>query len=519
MRRRSSLLLTFLFIASFLLLSRVYKNMVALHTFGDAELYWAFPRSLVYDFDLDFSNEPLETFERDPSYINYMSPTPGYLWLPAVAAGRLMGPLFAKLPGAEPEKVRLGVSDYHRLFIDAYSAALTLAGLLFVLQVLRRWFPPRASLAAAFVLLIGTPLFYFTFRRPMMAHSAEIFTLGLFMWTSLRFVDAPNRLSAFWMGLTAGLAAIVRYPNVFIICAWLAGLAFTHREVVRRLTPGIVAASLAGAFIPYAVLLVTWKISWGTWLPHRGTYSMKPSHLGLLLSIRPVTLYRLWLRIAGPGWGLVWTETPFLLALWMTIRAARNEQNSLMRWTALGIIPLLLVASNYPTQGGSYGFRYLLAKAPWMSLGLAAFWARYEDRKALLALFCASVVLPIFFTLYFELGPANLTLHAAPAFDDGRPDWINNHFVLEAVRTFIQNPLTLFHALSGTPIGHLAVVLAAKTPLLSALPDAVQAKAMERLGAIPLAEFFWYVFWVCAFSALWCWFFTRYVSKRHKATA
>src|SRR5205814_5187660 len=78
----------------------------------------------------------------------------------------------------------------------------------------------------ALIVFLASPLPYYTFRRPLMAHSAEFFALSLLALFSLRFMQKRQALDAVMAGLATALAVGVRYPDVFIVTAWWLGLLY-----------------------------------------------------------------------------------------------------------------------------------------------------------------------------------------------------------------------------------------------------------------------------------------------------
>ena len=104
---------------------------------------------------------------------------------------------------------------------------------------------------AAFAVLFGTPLFWYTFRFPLGTHAAGAMFVALAVWAALR--DRP-----FTTGLMAGLAIATRLQHFVLLPAFMV-LAFRRRTPIRGWA-GAAAGVLLG-FLPQAV---AWTVIYGT---------------------------------------------------------------------------------------------------------------------------------------------------------------------------------------------------------------------------------------------------------------
>jgi hypothetical protein len=502
---RHSVWILAIFLISSLGLSRLYKADITLYSVGDDDFYWSYARRVVYDHNLNFSQEPLRTFRQFPKIINFASPFPGFLWMPAVLCGRLLGPVIEYFPNVVFDSAQRGYSTYHRLLISAFSACLTLGGLLFIYRTVSFWLPSREALIGTLATFISSPLPYYTFRRPLMSHSAEIFSLGAFVWLSRMALSSTALWAPFLAGISMAIAIGVRYPNVFVIGSWILVLAFSGAQPIP-FRPRWWLSMIIGFLIPIILQFLVWKDVQGVWLPSAGVYSMQSSSLLHHLIIGKATFAHLWQIAVGSGWGLLWLETPLVFAIWASIEA-RGRAGQSLRLLFLGCIPLLLIAANFPSQGGSYGYRYLLAKEVWMAFALTTFLTLHPARrfKILIGL---SLLFPIAALILFESGPEELTLHLSAV------DWVNDQFALNVFRSIQHQPQQLMFALTGSPVGHLMIWMLSKTVGLTFLPEAIRSKAMSRLESISLREAAWYYGWMWLFAlGFWRTYEGRFVER------
>jgi len=496
------------FLLSSLVFSRVYKGTVTLYDYGDDDQYWAFSHSLIYQGNLDFAHESLRLFRESPQKIVWLSPFPGLLWSPAVLLGKGLSPVVSRLPGVNQEEVHAGTSAYQRLLVSAFSACLTLGGLLFLYATLAFFLKEDSALAGTLLLFLSTPILYYTFRRPLMAHSAELFSLALFAYCSLRFSRQKTRFSALMTGTTGAVAVGVRYPNIFMVGSWFLMLLSMNesKTVVRRDTAMFV---LIGGFFPVLAQLFIWKATLGTWTNHNGAYSFEPAHLTAQLAVSGNTLRTIAQFCLGKGWGLVWMETPIILAAWMTIRGGFPHARSLRILFLTGVLPLIILTANNPySMGACYGHRYLLAKGLWTAFGLGLFYEVYGKSRWAKALPFALCVFPLLAYLLFESGPETLTLHR----EEG---WGNSQFAVQVLWTLLHDPKQLCFALTGNPVAHVLLWIFSKTIGLAFLPPAVRLKVTTRLEAISLPALLWYLGWIWTLS-LSVWGALLYFSNRHR---
>ena len=201
---------------------------------SDGKYYYHFLVSLVYDHDINFTNNyltPKPDWMRLPidpygqrAHINPVNGAPSNLWTvgPAIlwfpfflvtwVCGSLINLLF-----------HAGIDlDPWGLFIQygtMYAAVVyTLLTLWLVYLLLKDYFSLKAILPALALLLFASNLFYYSVMEVSMSHVYDFFSLVLFVYCFKRATDnLGNTFQFAILGAAAGLHTLVRTQNVVII--------------------------------------------------------------------------------------------------------------------------------------------------------------------------------------------------------------------------------------------------------------------------------------------------------------
>ena len=304
---------------------------------SDSVKYFSYLHSLLFDGDLDFTNEYTYFKELNPASISEgilkRDVTTGLplnegpvgtalLWSPAylLAHG---GVLLARALGATGYAAD-GLSRPYILAVCYASTAYALAGLLLCYRLCRRFFSALASALAVAVVWLSTPAFFYSHASPPWSHSTSLFAVALLVtvWHDTRGRRTVGQFLL--LGLLAGLVALVReQDSLFMLIPALEGLAalapLARRREWARLLPlaGRYLLVPAGAllvllpqFAAYRVLngrfgpnpTVAGKFTW--WSPHFFEVLGDP-HYGLLVWC-PVVL------LALIGLALLWKRDRLL---------------------------------------------------------------------------------------------------------------------------------------------------------------------------------------------------------------
>jgi hypothetical protein len=291
----------------------------------DGHAYYAWLRSLLLDGDWSFDNEfddhnvvgdavppplPRTLRGRRP---NQCSVGPACLWALTVVPGHLA---LKALQGCGLSWAADGYSLPYQLLVGCTTLLISFMGLVFLFGACRRFAePPRASLAAAF-LTLGTTIIFYSAIEVSMAHSVGPAVVAGLMWYWLRTYGSDRPRRWFLVGVLVGLAALMRWQLVTFafLPAGESLLAIFRAEVRSRAGPegrsrgmfrpaALLALAAFGAVVTFIPQVIAWRCVYGQWL------------------VTPIAVAHNWLN---PSW-------------W---RVLVDQERGLFTWT-----PLTLLAS------------------------------------------------------------------------------------------------------------------------------------------------------------------------------
>jgi hypothetical protein len=356
---------------------------------SDEVLYFSFLRSIWFDHDVSFENEYQwfydhgvsatagfhETFlERTTETglrINFGTVGCALLWAPFYAVGDVA----ARVLHAAGRGV--AVDGYSRPYVTAVAYASAFYGFLSVLlsaaivRELARWWPAIwiEDGVAALVVWVGTPLLFYMYVAPPMAHATSAFAVAAFLLCWLRVRETWSAGGLALLGALAALMAMVREQDAFFVAApaidfiWM--LVRRHDiSRTRALTAAIGGAVVAGVtYLPqawaYMALnghvgpshLVARKMTWSA--PHALEVLLSPEHG--FFAWTPLAVVALAGLIA-----LAWRLAPEARVVGLALIAAMALQiyvgGSVESWTV----------------AGAFGQRRFVATTAVLTIGMAA---------------------------------------------------------------------------------------------------------------------------------------------------
>jgi hypothetical protein len=229
--RRQILVLTALLVCSLpLVTTRIYAS--------DEVQYYSYLRSLWFDRDVSFDNEYQYFYDAGTTHyqgfhetflegttvtgrrVSFATIGPALLWSPFYAAGDVI----VHLRRAVGDPVAAdGYSPPYIASVCYGSAVYGWLSLVLSLVIVRRLFGPSAAersgaiaLVATLAIWFGTPLFFYMYVAPPMAHACSAFTVAAFVltWLHVRGRWSPSGMIA--LGALAALMAMVREQDIFI---------------------------------------------------------------------------------------------------------------------------------------------------------------------------------------------------------------------------------------------------------------------------------------------------------------
>jgi hypothetical protein len=370
---------------------------------SDEIQYFAWLRSWAFDRDVDFQNEYQHFYDagvaRNPLFhetflervneagrrINFGPIGSAVLWSPFYAAGHL----WAKATGAPAD----GFSQPYVSAIAYGSACYGLMAVLLSAAIARRLV--GRGVGASLAVAIGTPLVFYIYIAPPMAHANSAFAVSLFLWVWLRARERWRVRDAIVLGLAGGLMATVREQDAVLAAGPAIDFVLkTYQQGARGLqaaglkTRGSSAIAGVAAFLfAFTPQLLAYDALNGhpgpTELTLRKMNWLSPHALGVLFS---------------PEHGLFfWTPLALvaIVGLFALARSAgfdgaarpvpatgdRDVSRRDVRWIAA--LALLMVALQVYVSGaveswsvsGAFGQRRFVALTPLLTLGLAGLFA------------------------------------------------------------------------------------------------------------------------------------------------
>jgi hypothetical protein len=276
-----------------------------------------------------------------------------------------------------------GWSEPYRNAVRLGSAVCALAAAVLTWHVCRRFYPPLLAAVCVLALWLGSPLFYYSWAEPAMAHAPAAALTSLLVWLWLR-VRAGGAGARSWLavGLVVGLlVSTQRYDAYFLLLplSAIAGLllrrADSSRAPSRRRAVAAVAIAALLAVVP---LLLVGRGSTDAFLISPATAERfflsewRHPHLAEVL-------------YSSNGGLFAWTPLALVGVIGLFGLARREPRIALPLLGSLGLGILLLASNRGWWAGWSFGARRLTEAYPIFALGLCAAGAALLRRPAVLA--------------------------------------------------------------------------------------------------------------------------------------
>jgi hypothetical protein len=328
---------------------------------GDGHYSWVYARSLIFDHDVDFTNDyeicgDPHNLRRDssagkPPNIFYIGPA--LVWAPLLAAIRTVVPLPADAPAAEKN----GCTGPWLRWTLVSTPLAAVGALLFGFLVARRWCKPLVCCLAMLICAFGSTLVHYASEVPAYSHAWGAFAVALSLWAWIRAREVPSGWRWLALGLSIGAAGLMRpthltmflFPGVTLLSDASRSLR-EGRSPDRSLWIRSVAL-FAGFAALYWIQLYIYRSLYGRlWLTPQGTHFMQFGHSHPFLVL-----------FAARAGLLYWTPLMWLGFLGLIPLVRRPDH----RWLALPVacwiaLEIYLNAAAMDWYGGwTYGQRRL----------------------------------------------------------------------------------------------------------------------------------------------------------------
>jgi hypothetical protein len=391
--RRELLILTLGFMLTLpAVTTRIYAS--------DEMQYFSWLRSVTFDHDVSFENEYRYFWDRGVSHtpdsyttffelkneagrtINFAPVGSAMLWAPFYAVGHVA----AVVTGAP----RDGFSPPYIKAVAYGSATYAFLAVLLSIAIARRIVGHGRD--TALLILIGTPLIFYTYVAPVYSHACAAFAVALFLWTWLRIRDTWTVRGVIALGAAGALMAMVREQDVFFVAG--PALDFIRWALAHRPTGSASRPRLDGPVGPMG--LVTRALVGGVtflvcYLPQLIAYKSLNGHFGpTYLAWRKMfwTSPHKWDVLINPHHGFfIWTPLALVAIAGLVLLALRGARFRAHDAAWLGTLALVMVATQIYISGaveswtvaGSFGQRRFVSLTPLLVLGLAALWHGWPD--------------------------------------------------------------------------------------------------------------------------------------------
>lgn len=340
---------------------------------GDATGYLSYLRSAAFDRDLDFANEratwglPEEPLTATGRRYNQYTIGPAIVWSPFFLAAHLY-----VLVDREIGPERYEADGYSAPYLRSAAMGTVTAAVLgawLLGSVLAARVGARVAALAVGGAIAVSPVFFYVFAQPAMAHGLTFAFSAALVWAADRVHSAPSR--GRWIALGALLGAVTAMRLQAAVLAVIPAVLVVEQLRRQRLPRAWLGWAAGAAALMLLPQLVAWRILYGRffqvpagpglreWAPGRGWFDpSSPRFLDVLLA-------------ADHG---LFTWTPGL------ILASVGLVLALRRWPALAGAGLLVFAATAWLNGSladwwgsdAFGSRRFDLVVPFLAVGFAA---------------------------------------------------------------------------------------------------------------------------------------------------
>ena len=235
------------------------------HYGADSFAYFAPLRSAVFDRDLDYANEA-RAWGYEPAAAtetglrrSAQSIGPALVWTPFFLAAHGYVLLDNRLGSARHPADGFS-QPYRRATWAGTLAAVAVGGVLLALAA-ARIVGPAAGLLGALAALAASPVLYYAWLAPMMAHGVEFGVAAALLWATLRARDDTAGSAWLWVGALFGLLVAVRWQALVLLVCVAPPAFVAWRD--RRLSTLMLGVAAALAFLTFLPQMLTWQALYG----------------------------------------------------------------------------------------------------------------------------------------------------------------------------------------------------------------------------------------------------------------
>jgi hypothetical protein len=332
----------------------------------DPSFYYAQLRSPIIEHDLDFRNETVTRNVYLEPTVTGLQPSPwpigpSVLWSPffliAHSIVQWINPAYAD-----------GFSFPYIALVSLGSMAFGGAALVMVYKICRYFGSTFISLVATFMCLGATPLFFYMFRQPIMAHTTGLFASAAIVLIYMRLTksEALRKESGLLFGVALGLCFLTRWNGVvFVVVPCIYFL--SHLCKALRANSSVkVKNILQQTLIMTVAYVLTISPQLSLWYRLHNRFLVSPQgDESFVQNILPINTLKIFF---DTNRGLVFW-CPFVLIGIVGIVCIRNSK---IRWMGVLTVASQIVLIGYRVDwfsGGGFGTRYFIELLPFIAIG------------------------------------------------------------------------------------------------------------------------------------------------------
>lgn len=466
-----------------LFVTKPWTNVSGFIYGGDDHSYFAYTNSLVNDLDLDFSNNDYNDYKEISSEFTktnrIINPHP-------IGTGLLLIPFYAL---AKPVVILLNsvlkqpFNQKDPVFFIFMCSGIVLymfLGCFFLYKsLLRLGFSLAVSLSSSLMIVWGTILPIYAFKRPIFTHVPEFFLISLLLLLLIKFrkQGVIKLHQVVILGILNGLIMVTRFNNVHILFFSLCFLFFSNPRFLKQKSVVFNKIAVISIALISALLLII--LTQGlAWIYFYGGFFHIPFKILIpanAIMVKSSLIYEILTGLKslvhtffGVDWGLIFTMLPFVIGIVsaiifvpLNIYSGKNgKMIERLVYLLVFMVPFFIVVK-WQKQGCFYGYRYLLSILPFCCLGFAAFLDRlikkYKEKisnklvigSIMLVAINFLLILPFEYTTETTLTPQISTM--------GGFGWVNNQYVVNAVKFyFVSGPKKIAGAFARGFLGAYA---------------------------------------------------------------
>ncbi len=344
----------------------------------DPSFYYAQLRSPLIEGDLDFRNETVIGTAELPYTVTGLQGSfwpigPGLLWMPFFALGHVLALWIhpAWLDGFGPAYI---------VMVSLGSALYGMLGLFLCYRIGRHFGEPRHALIATALCLMATPLFFYMFRQPIMAHTAGLFAVAglVLIYLELRQQPELRRDSGLLLGVGLALAFLMRWNGALLAIIPASYLGEHLLKAFKQRSGQMVGAVLIQALILGLSLVLVISPQLALWQRLYGNAFVMPQGAYFFTkTLLPINLPHI---LLSTNRGLIF----WLPLAVFGLAGLPLIPDRIVRWTMISTIVAQIVLFAYRKDwygGGGFGSRYFVDLLPLITIGVVCLMRRLPERR------------------------------------------------------------------------------------------------------------------------------------------